>query len=59
MLARAVTAIDLLRTLFRQMEWADAAVWRAVPASPAACADAGLRERLPPGPEGSTIPEGR
>lgn len=41
-----MTATDLFRDLFRQMEWADAAVWRAVSASPSARADAGLRERL-------------
>jgi uncharacterized damage-inducible protein DinB len=41
-----VTSLDLLRQLFRHMEWADAAVWRAVLASASATGDADLRERL-------------
>jgi uncharacterized damage-inducible protein DinB len=41
-----VSSTDLYRTLFRQMEWADAAVWTAVLASPAACSDERLRELL-------------
>ena len=45
-LARTVTSVDFLRTLFRQMEWADAAVWTAVLAAPAACSDERLRELL-------------
>ena len=41
-----VTSLDLLRLLFRHMEWADAAVWRAVLDTPSAAGDADLRERL-------------
>lgn len=41
-----MTSLDLLRQLFRHMEWADAAVWRAIQATPSASADAELRERL-------------
>jgi uncharacterized damage-inducible protein DinB len=41
-----VNSLDLLRELFRHMEWADAAVWRAVLAAPAAAGDADIRDRL-------------
>ena len=37
---------ELLKDLFRQMEWADALVWSVVLKHPALVADASLRERL-------------
>jgi uncharacterized damage-inducible protein DinB len=39
-------ALELLRELFRQMEWADALVWKAVFGAPAAAADSVIRQRL-------------
>jgi uncharacterized damage-inducible protein DinB len=41
-----VNSLDLLGVLFRHMEWADAAVWRAVLATPATAGDGDIRERL-------------
>lgn len=41
-----MTSLDLLRQLFRHMEWADAAMWRAILATAPASGDAELRERL-------------
>jgi uncharacterized damage-inducible protein DinB len=41
-----VNSLDLLRQLYRHLEWADAAVWRAVLATPSAPSDADLRDRL-------------
>jgi uncharacterized damage-inducible protein DinB len=38
--------IDMLRELYRHMEWADAAVWRAALAHPPAARDARLRDLL-------------
>lgn len=38
--------VPLLQDLYRHLEWADASVWRLVLDSPAAVADAELRERL-------------
>src|SRR5688572_28916311 len=38
--------MELFRELYDHMEWADAAVWRAVLACPAAEGDAVLRDRL-------------
>lgn len=39
-------ALDLLKDLFRHMEWADAAVWRAVLNSPSALADERIKNYL-------------
>ena len=39
-----VNALDLLQDLFRHMEWADATVWRAVLASPAASTDQKIKD---------------
>ena len=41
-----MNALDMLKDLFAHMEWADATVWRAVLASPAASADATVRDKL-------------
>ena len=38
--------LDLIRDLFRHMEWADASVWRALLRSDEARSDAGMHERL-------------
>lgn len=38
--------VPLLQDLYRHLEWADAGVWKAALGSPAAVADAELRERL-------------
>lgn len=39
-------ALELLRGLFRHMEWADALVWKAVFSAPAATDDSVIRKRL-------------
>jgi uncharacterized damage-inducible protein DinB len=39
-------ALELLRGLFRHMEWADALVWNAVFSAPAAIDDSVIRQRL-------------
>ena len=39
-------ALDLLKDLFRHMEWADATVWRAVLNSPSASADERIKKYL-------------
>lgn len=44
--AEAVFSLDSIAQLFQHMEWADAAVWRAVLASPSARHDAALRGYL-------------
>jgi len=41
-----VNAEDLLRDLFRHMEWADALVWKTVRGAPQATGDSGVRQRL-------------
>ncbi|MGD0484728.1 MAG: DinB family protein [Gemmatimonadales bacterium] len=41
-----MNSLEMLGQLYRHMEWADAAVWRAVLATPGAAGDADLRERL-------------
>ena len=38
--------LQAIRDLYRHMQWADASVWRAVLATPAAAEDAALREKL-------------
>lgn len=41
-----MNTFELIRDLFRHMEWADAIVWRAVLSSPSASADSVVKERL-------------
>ena len=41
-----MTAPQLISDLFEHMQWADAVVWKAVVASPAAAADSNVRDRL-------------
>jgi uncharacterized damage-inducible protein DinB len=41
-----MNTLDLLRDLFRHMEWADAIVWRAILASPSALSDAVMKAKL-------------
>ncbi len=41
-----VPSLDVIRDLFRHMEWADASVWRALLRNDAARADASMHERL-------------
>ena len=41
-----MNSLEMLLQIHRHMEWADAAVWRAVLAAPGAAADADIRERL-------------
>lgn len=42
----AAFSLDIVRELFQHMEWADAAVWRAVLASPSSREDVTLRDYL-------------
>ena len=41
-----MNSLEMLGQIYRHMEWADAAVWRAVLAAPGVAADADIRERL-------------
>jgi uncharacterized damage-inducible protein DinB len=41
-----MNTLELLRDLFRHMEWADAVVWRAVLASASAAADPAMKSKL-------------
>lgn len=41
-----MNALDLLKDLFRHMEWADATVWRAVLSSPVASSDERIKNYL-------------
>jgi uncharacterized damage-inducible protein DinB len=41
-----VESLEIISSLYRHMEWADATVWRAVLEAPAACTDAAIRDRL-------------
>lgn len=41
-----MNTFELIRDLFRHMEWADATVWRAVLASPSASSDSVVKARL-------------
>lgn len=41
-----MNSLEMLGQVYRHLEWADAAIWRAVLATPGAAADTDLRERL-------------